>query len=70
MLFPFRHPSLTVSRLQTLGLGVGNPKVGKARLGVISVPSVANVFLAAAAAIAFVFGDAIVDWYVRYLNGL
>ncbi len=29
-----------------------------------------GVFLAAAAAIAFVFGDAIVDWYVRYLNGL
>ena len=29
-----------------------------------------GVFLAAAAAIAFVFGEAVVDWYVRYLNGL
>ncbi len=29
-----------------------------------------GVFLAAAAAIAFVFGGAIVDWYVRYLNGM
>ena len=29
-----------------------------------------GVFLSAAAAIAFVFGDAVVDWYVRYLNGL
>ncbi len=29
-----------------------------------------GVFLAAAGAIAFVFGGAIVDWYVRYLNGL
>jgi leader peptidase (prepilin peptidase)/N-methyltransferase len=29
-----------------------------------------GVFLAAAAAIAFVFGDAIVDWYVGYVKGI
>jgi prepilin signal peptidase PulO-like enzyme (type II secretory pathway) len=29
-----------------------------------------GVFLAAAAGITFVFGEAIVAWYVGYLNGL